>query len=406
MRKLLTINNLALLAIFCMPLYLVRMNIFGLPTNVFEILVTLTIVLLFLKERRKILEKFLSLPKLFLLSVCLILSGVLLSILFNDNYRAGFGILKSWFLIPILFSFLLYVISDSKEKIEKIFLAIYLSATFIGLISVFYKILNLVTYDGRLEAFYSSPNYLAMYLSSGIFFGFYFLVKSWLQKKYSVLFFINVFLILLIIISLYFTYSYSAWLAVFITLFFELIFLFSKKKVLVSVLFFIAMTTTFIFQANTSKFSTLINLSKRSSFASRIMIWESSLLMIEKNPILGIGPGNFQNTYLDFQKYFPPYLEWAVPEPHNIFLAFWLQAGILGLTGFLLLLFFIFKTIFNIIKNKKDALLVAPLLGFFVYTILHGLADTTYWKNDLAFLFWINLFLLMHFYAKRSSNFS
>ena len=27
----------------------------------------------------------------------------------------------------------------------------------------------------------------------------------------------------------------------------------------------------------------------------------------------------------EYQKHFPPYLEWAVPQPHNLYLAFWLQ---------------------------------------------------------------------------------
>ncbi|KKQ00231.1 MAG: hypothetical protein US09_C0017G0018 [Candidatus Moranbacteria bacterium GW2011_GWD1_36_198] len=95
------------------------------------------------------------------------------------------------------------------------------------------------------------------------------------------------------------------------------------------------------------------------------------------------------------QKYYPPYLEWAVPQPHNIFLAFWLQTGFLGFIGFLFLLLFTFTTLWQQLKNKKNTALTAPLLGFFIYSILHGLVDTIYWKNDLAFLFWICLFLVL-----------
>jgi len=394
MKKLLTINSLFLLTIFSMPLYLVRMNIFGLPSNVFELLAILTIAILFLKTRKVLIEKLFGLPKLLLVSVMLILSGVLLSILFNENYRAGFGIFKSWFLVPILFSFLLYIIFDSKENLEKVFLSIYLSAAIVGFISIVYKTLGIVTYDNRLEAFYSSPNYLAIYLSSSIFFGFYFIAKSFLEKAYSKKFFVHLFLTLLLLLSLYFTYSYGAWLAVFIALLFTIFFSVPQKKFLISILFFIIAATILVFQFNTSKFSSLVNFSQRSSFSSRIMIWDASFLMIKQNPVWGIGPGNFQNSYLSLQKYFSPYLEWAVPQPHNIFIAFWLQSGFMGLIGFLLLLFFIFKIFFEINKNKKDTFLTAPLLGFFLYTVLHGLLDTTYWKNDYSFLFWICVFLI------------
>jgi O-antigen ligase len=92
-------------------------------------------------------------------------------------------------------------------------------------------------------------------------------------------------------------------------------------------------------------------------------------------------------------------LEWAVPQPHNIFLAFWLQAGLLGFAGFLMLLFFIFNALFRILQDKKNATLAAPLLGFFLYVVLHGLIDTTFWKNDLAFLFWVCAFLVLFLHA-------
>ena len=406
MKKLLTVNNLLLLTIFSMPLYLVRINIFGLPLNVFELLAILAILFLLLKERGRILEKIFELPKLLLISVLLILLGILFSVLFNNNYRAEFGIFKSWFLIPILFSFLFYVSLDSKTNIEKVFLSIYFSTAVVGFIGIVYKILSILTYDNRLEAFYSSPNYFSIYLSSGVFFGLYFLTKSFIEKPYSKKFFAHVFLIFLILSALYFTYSYGAWLAVFIALFFTILFCVPQKKFLFYSLFFIIAIAgaALVFQFNTSKFLDLVNSSQRSSFASRIMIWNASILMIKQNPLLGIGPGNFQDTYLALQKYFPPYLEWAVPQPHNVFLAFWLQAGLLGLIGFLLILFFIFKKIFEITKNKKDALLVAPLLGFFIYTVLHGFIDTTYWKNDFAVLFWINVFLLIHLHNKSLSK--
>lgn len=391
------VNSLFLLAIFCMPFYLIRVNIFGLPSNIFEILALLAATLLFLKERKKVFEKIFGLPKLLLISTVIILAGVLLSILFNNNYRAGFGIFKSWFLLPILFSFLLYTVLNSKADIEKVFLSIYLSVATVSCIGIVYKLLGIVTYDGRLEAFYSSPNYLAIYLSSGVFFGFYFLAKSYFEKAYSKKFFAHLFLILLILFALYFSYSYGAWLAVFLALFFAIFLNISRKKLLLTGLFFIIAIVIFIFQLNAPKFSDLVNFSERSSFASRTMIWDASFLMIKQNPVWGIGPGNFQESYLALQKYFPPYLEWAVPQPHNVFLAFWLQTGLVGLAGFLLLLFFVCKIIFETIKNKKDALLVAPLLGFFLYTILHGLVDTTYWKNDFSFLFWLCVFLAICF---------
>ncbi|NTW26707.1 MAG: O-antigen ligase family protein [Candidatus Moranbacteria bacterium] len=286
---------------------------------------------------------------------------------------------------------------NSEKDVEKIYLSLYLSAAAVGIIAIIYKLFGIVTYDNRLTAFYLSPNYLAMYLSSGLFFGFYFSIKSFLQKNFSKTFFLHSAPPVVILIPIFYTFSYGAWLSIIVALAIVLWMLkpFRKNILLGILLLLFCGFLLFFSQVNTQKFTSFSQFSSRSSFASRMMIWNSSALLIKENPIFGIGPGNFQNSYLAVQKYFPPYLEWAVPQPHNIFLAFWLQAGLLGFVGFLMLLFFIFKTLWQLLSNKKSAVLAAPLLGFFLYTILHGLIDTTYWKNDLAFLFWICLFIML-----------
>src|SRR3989338_7558911 len=95
-------------------------------------------------------------------------------------------------------------------------------------------------------------------------------------------------------------------------------------------------------------------------------------------------PEIFRGGFLGKQKNYPPYLEWAVPQPHNIYLAFWLQTGLLGLTGFLLLLVWYFKKLLN----NLSLVVSCWLLVVMTYTLLHGSVDTLYWKNDLSFMFW------------------
>jgi O-antigen ligase len=119
------------------------------------------------------------------------------------------------------------------------------------------------------------------------------------------------------------------------------------------------------------------------------MIWQSAGKILEDNPTWGIGPGNFQEKYLEYQKYYPPYLEWAVPHPHNLYLAFYLYSGILGLAAFLLSIFFWLK---KIMAQKKEATVLVAL-GIIAYFLLHGMVDTTYFKNDLAVIFWLAFFL-------------
>ena len=152
---------------------------------------------------------------------------------------------------------------------------------------------------------------------------------------------------------------------------------------------FLIMMVFFFLQRNTDKFDRAINLKERSSVSSRLMIWRSALKIGLDNPIIGIGPGNFQSKYLEYQKYFPPYLEWAVPQPHNLLIAFWLQTGIIGLCGFLALLGVWLKTIAGMEKRNQVEYIC---LGIIIYILVHGMADTTYFKNDLAVVFWLTIF--------------
>ena len=107
--------------------------------------------------------------------VVLILSGVIISTIFSSDPKIGLGILKSWFLAPIIFAFILgEVFKDG--GLPEIFSALFASAAAVAAVSFVYLLFGRLTFDGRLAAFYLSPNQLAMYLAPGIFFGLYFLL--------------------------------------------------------------------------------------------------------------------------------------------------------------------------------------------------------------------------------------
>ena len=377
-----TIKYCFLLTIFCLPLYLIRLSFFSLPTNILEILALFSILSLLLKNPTDVLRQWQDLLRNFYLPIFLIFIGLLFSFSSNPSFL-GLGIIKGWFIIPFLFSISLTIVFENKEGLDKILKVFYFSISAVAIVAIFYKLLGIMTYDGRLEAFYFSPNYLAMYLAPGILIGIYLIKKNpacFLQKIFF-LFFVA------ILASLYFTYSYGAWIAIVLAFVSVSIIknnVFQKKYWIIPI---IILFLFFTLQTNNSKFQDFFN--SKSSFQSRITIWKSALKIIKNNPILGIGPGNFQEKYLEYQQFFPPYLEWSAPQPHNLFLAFWLQTGILGLIGFLFLIFLWIK----IQLHQKNTAFSAMFLGIMFYFLLHGLIDTPYWKNDLAFVFWITFFL-------------
>lgn len=413
MKKISSLENLIYLTILALPSYLFRFSFFGIPTNVLDILILLCIVwrLFFYKEKincKLLFEKY----KPFIFSAGLILFGLVVSILVNKNYAVGLGIVKSWFILPVLF-FLVAASAVSDEKKENIFLAYYASAFFVALISLGYFFLGHlpamiylpdmltqvmqagivlqtgITYDGRLAGIFNSPNYLAMYLSPALIIAIAQTQSAKLkaQNYNSKLKNLLIISILVILAAFYLTYSYAAWTAMIAGfLIMELVknkFKINFKKLLFAIGIIIILILS---QWNNKKFENLRSFDSRSSFESRIMIWRSAEKILADNWIWGIGAGNFQEKYLENQKYFPPYLEWAVPHPHNLYLTFWLYGGIFGLIGFLALLYFWFAYIWRKTKNPQLKFIA---LGIMFYVLLHGLVDTTYFKNDLAIIFWI-----------------
>lgn len=368
--------------VFLIPSYLIRFSIFGIPTNVLEILIYLTFFSYLLEipaiNWKRLYENY----RTYIFSVALIFIGLVISTLVNQNYREGFGIIKGWFFDPLLFSFILINKIKTEKELQNILKIFYFSGVLVGLVSLVYFFLGKLTFDNRLAAFYSSPNYLAMFLAPSLFIGIYLLTLKKLNFK-----FIYFSSLIIIFGTIYLTFSYAAWLSIALSL---IIIGFITKKInkkiilISSAIIFIALLS----QLKNPKLNNIF--SDRSSLQSRTMIWQSSAKILKDNFIFGIGPGNFQNKYLEYQKYFPPYLEWAVPQPHNLFLAFWLQGGIIGFIGFI---FLIFNWLKRILKNQKNSPLLTVSLAIILYFLIHGLADTTYWKNDLALIFWVILFL-------------
>jgi|GEM_PF-514010 len=190
-----------------------------------------------------------------------------------------------------------------------------------------------------------------------------------------------------------------------------------KKSLFKGVLVgFLLLALLFLSQLNNPKLQHILNGDYYSSLHSRLMIWQSAWKISQDHWLFGIGGGNFQQAYLDYQKYFPePYIEWAVPMPHNIFLAFSTQLGVFGLASFLTIIILSILTVipsnvegsllsmfkgflrsspYHTVRgsgrnDKKTDFLTLWALSYLIYFLIHGLIDTPYWKNDLAIIFWL-----------------
>ncbi len=385
----LSTKNLIYSTLFLSPVYLIKFSIFKIPLNLLDVLIFLTLLFWLYENKSNLLKKIkVSLTKtsFILPPIIFILMGLFISSFLNENWLKELGIIKSWFILPIVFGFIVFDEIKKNDDFKNILKTLFFSAFSISIISIFYFLFGNLTYDGRLNSFYLSPNHLSMIISAGLLIGVWNIFKD---RKIN---FTKTILILPILISLFLTHSYGAWIATFLSLL--IILFFTNRKIVLA--FLMLCLIFFVFEYNSDKFKQIFNLEEKSSLNSRLVIWQSATKILSDNWLWGIGPGNFQEKYLIYQKYFSPYPEWAVPQPHNLFLAFWLQTGLIGLIGFLYLIILWLTKITKILIfskdfNQKNISLI--LLAIIISVLIHGFIDTPYWKNDLSLIFWSIIFI-------------
>jgi len=219
---------------------------------------------------------------------------------------------------------------------------------------------------------FPSPNIFACYLIAVIFLACYAINRS-----------IAIFQIAIIAVAIILTKSFGAWLSLSAALMALVLFFYKdikKYKLMIAICFIvIAAGAVFIVLG---KWNRLMNLENpHNPVTQRLNYWRIAIAAIKDRPILGIGPGNFQEVFLRYKA------GWSIDTRyvHNIFLQTWLETGIFGLisiclliTAFLNKAFMKSKYIFLaglalIFQNLIDMPYFAPEVGLFLWVLI-GLA--------------------------------
>ena len=328
------------------PLYVIRFTVFGIPTNVLEIgiIAVLLISLIQLRDYKNLLQvsKYWN-PKTMIFGSLLILAS--LGVVISEELRSSLGIWKAYFVLP---SLVLLILSQMGAKY---YISLIRGVIGSGLVVAIITIAQVVVLglDGefRPTAMYALgldpavaqggfANYIAMYLVP-IF------VLSLSRRNIPVE--LRWFVIAVLFTGIITTQSYAGIFALIGVLgvwILTRILLSQKnqqnlitnpivKKYSLPIIgvIIISLAGFGIWQFNTPKFQSLLDMNNRNSITTRIQIWDTSIAMIKDNLVLGIGLADFQRVYAETipYKYFPPY-EWLVPKPHNLYFAFWLHLGL------------------------------------------------------------------------------
>jgi O-antigen ligase len=222
----------------------------------------------------------------------------------------------------------------------------------------------------RSYSLFGNPNIYGLYLLGVLALICYLISKP---PALSKLRFWLIFLLILVLISLYFTYARFAWLIGIVFLCFWFRPKQGKWRWLFLLIIPLLLLTIQGFRARTA---TLLNLSD-SSMWYRLRIWRGVVSAIADFWLWGAGPGSFQATYPWYQ-----IKNTVSVHAHQLYLQIWLENGILSLAAFLSLAA---KMSLNCFADRRSTQFTFVIIVFLVY----GLVET--WSQNLLIggYFWL-----------------
>lgn len=397
-----------------LPTYLIRFNLWFFPTTLLEAMLLITIIAWFIKfgfkkiiSRRNDETPYVPYP--FKGQIILIILAATLAVFVSANSWKALGLWRAYFLEPILFFLIFLNVIDTKKKTERIFFALGLSAIIISFIAIWQKFFPLgINLFGqffwpianpywqekanrRVTSFFEYPNAVGLFLGPlALLFCGWFLAE---RKKIWLRIF-QILAIFLSIIAIFFARSEAALLGLIFVIILGGLLLNKKIRRITGLIIIILI----IFSLSTPLKNYLSEKLLLRDFSGqiRIQIWKETSAMLKDKPLFGAGLSSYQQVIAPYHQSgikingkFQPVEIYLYP--HNIFLNFWSELGLLGLIGFLWLIYVYLWQAMKLWQNSKNhypKTMSLALLLIMLLIIINGLVDVPYFKNDLAIIFW------------------
>jgi putative inorganic carbon (HCO3(-)) transporter len=370
-----------------LPLYLVRLQLGSLPTNLLELLViALTVVqLASAKGRRALLQGVHALPRPVLTSCGIFVAAAVVSTSISAESQVSLGIFKGWIVIPLLLAILVWTNTRSSPLLRRYLeWALISSGTVVALLGI----AQLGTL-ARVKSIYDVPNSLALWLVPIICLTLWPAVYDSRHRRLRLSFGC------IQLVALLATQSGGGMAALLTSgLLAGLVWLkgSERRRVLSAVLIGTLIAGSVLVASGRAAYflAPLTNAEATNSLSVRWQLWSVAAELLREHPWRGVGLGQFEPHYQrvlherfsvsDSQ----PIPEFVHRDPHNWLLSFWLNTGILGLVSFA----FVHGYIGWLAWHRRDRLTPHTEAALLALTslLLFGFVDTLFWKNDLAAL--------------------
>ncbi|MCX6785831.1 MAG: O-antigen ligase family protein [Candidatus Komeilibacteria bacterium] len=386
-----------------LPTYLIRFSVFGIPATLLEGMIIILFIIWLIKEKISLNpliwlknlknknEEKNAIPKLLRWPIILLLIASTISVFVSPDLRNALGIWKAYFIEPIMFLLIFVYNIKTSAEIKNVIKALGVTALAIGIFAVIQALTGALIPNAfwaaeatrRITTFFGYPNANGLFLIPIVFLT----LGSLATEKKLIWQIISRLVVTLSVIAIICTHSTGAVLGLVAGLL--AIVLFYKKTrlpVLISC-FFVLLIFTFS-PAIQNKISNSLFLASQTrlplvptDLQIRSQIGRETLTMLSARPIFGAGLAGYQTAVAPYHvnKHIEIFL-----YPHDFFLNFWTETGLLGLLAIIWLLAGFFR-----LAAKNPNILTFSAIWAIIALLVHGLVDVPYFKNDLAILFWI-----------------
>ena len=404
-----------------LPLYIVRCGSFDfcqrfspLPFTLLEVMIASTVASWTVWKYQEIksggdnLEKLLQrLRTPILLPILIFLLAGLVNSFVAADVRGGLGIFKAYFLE----GFLLYIVAFdflTQTKQIRFFLSGFLiSGLWLSGLGILEWVLRWNPFAPQelflrdsVSGIYSTKNALGLFLAPVLILSVSWLSWEFLGGKKEIVWWLKVG-VLVLLLGILVSGSRGAFLGLALSAAFVVAWLFFDKfkktrlfAKLLGASFVVLLLGQILFFLNLDSF--VPKDSVNNTAQSRICLWDGTKKLIAARPIFGSGLNGFMEVYPEYRTCGEEDLQY----PHNIFLNFWVEVGLVGMVSFLTICSLQVR---GLLKSNKNSLpLQVGLIAVFVAVLGHGLVDVPFFKNDLAAQFWLVLALGSYLLVKDS----
>jgi len=368
-------RRMLIVTIGALPLYVVRWHYGPLPTTLLETLILISLGLYVVAKWREggiphPIRTPLDIP------ILLLIAAASISVFIPPDTRAALGLYRAFFIEPVLIFYIAADLLRGEQYLRRAVVSFAIGSSVLAvlnLVAVAQALLHHTFHVGSApNALYGDANYVAMYLEPPVAFAMALLLFDrtprwrWLGAAW----------LSVTGLALLLTLSKGSFLALLVL---GVVVILRMRRWmlpllagLVVVAFLVSRVPLIAQRIATSE----------NSLVGRFQIYGAAIRVLKQNPILGLGLGGFDYT---FRKHA------SQPYPHDVWLTFWVEIGLLGLIAFAVIFFGLVWRGWRALPQTEGFYRVAMwgVMGSLVLWGIHGLVDSPYWKNDMSVEFWV-----------------